>query len=389
MKKHLEKFASMLVLCILFAMVIPATQTAFAATKTFEYADQETGKIVTALQMELGGKADLKFSGVSNWKTYTYKWISSNEKVAKVDSNGLITAVGNGTATIELLISGGDGTQYTSTGVLVTVGKIQKITIGTVTESEIEYATVKTGEVLIMKAYGVPDGYECTWSSTNEHIAVVSNGIIMPLKAGLTVVQLTATNLINGEKISAVPIALQVTDEKTAAATTTPQVPTIEDNYLKLKNYIIKNGSTNSDGNKFVKVTNNGQKSGIVYDQDEDKLGVSFYMLLNGMEVACSFPLNYGKDNTVLVETLLRDEEKEVVFYVPSYIDISTYQEKDALQHGTIRSDGFNGFYTSELKENLFTIADTCTYLVLRDLNSALKGSVGISLKDLGFSAYE
>lgn len=41
----------------------------------------------------------------SNWKDYGYKWTSSNEKVAKVVSGGVTTAVGVGTATISCVIT--------------------------------------------------------------------------------------------------------------------------------------------------------------------------------------------------------------------------------------------------------------------------------------------
>ena len=214
-------------LCMSFTMITPSTQTALAATKTFTYAEQTTGEKVTSLEMQIGEKVDLKFNGISNWKTYTYKWVSSNSKVAVVDSAGVITALGIGVATIRLTVSGGDGTQYTSTGVTVYVGKEQDFTIGTFNKKALEYATVEMGNTISLKANGVPNGYICTWSSTNAHIAKIdNNGKVTPVATGLTVIQLTATNSKNGEVLSAVPIALQVTSKDMMVTETPTPNPT-------------------------------------------------------------------------------------------------------------------------------------------------------------------
>ena len=120
MKKHFKSVSLALMFAMAVSLIAPAAKVAHAAEqKTFTYAEQVTGDSVTTLVMDIGEKVDLKFNGVSNWNTYTYKWVSSNTKVAVVDSAGVITAIGTGVATVKLTVSGGDGTQYTSTGVTV------------------------------------------------------------------------------------------------------------------------------------------------------------------------------------------------------------------------------------------------------------------------------
>lgn len=232
MKKQLRKIALAVIFSMVAAVFAPANQVAFAATKTFTYAEQNSGDKVTTLFMDKGEKVDLKFNGVSNWKTYTYKWASSNSKVAVVDSAGVITAIGNGIATIKLTISGGDGTQYTSAGVTVYVGQKQEVTIGTAATDEIKSYTVEMGKSVILKANGIKDNvgdrYTFNWSSTDTSVAKVSNnGVITTVAPGLTVVQLSVTKKFSGEVMQATPIAVLVTASGASkpVATATP-VPT-------------------------------------------------------------------------------------------------------------------------------------------------------------------
>lgn len=227
MKKQLRKLALALVFAMAVSMIAPATQVASAATKkTFTYAEQVTGDTVTTLVMDKGEKVDLKFNGVSNWKTFKYKWASSNTKVAVVDSAGVITAVGTGVATIKLTISGGDGTEYTSTGVTVYVGLDQEVTIGTATTAEIKSYTLGMGKSVVLKANGLKDNvgdrYTFTWSSTDTSVAKISDqGVVTAVAPGLTVIQLTVKKVFSGLEMKATPIALLVTGEGTSTPTAT------------------------------------------------------------------------------------------------------------------------------------------------------------------------
>ncbi|MBR6643142.1 MAG: hypothetical protein IKL28_05745 [Lachnospiraceae bacterium] len=216
MKKQFRKVALAVIFSMMAAFLAPASQVALAATKTFTYAEQVSGDKVTTLFMDKGEKVDLKFMGVSNWKTYKYKWVSSNTKVAVVDSAGVITAMGNGIATIKLTISGGDGTKYESTGVTVYVGQEQTVTIGTAATDEIKSYTVAMGKSVILKANGIKDDvgdrYIFNWSSTDTSVAKVSNnGVITTVAPGLTVIQLSVTKKSSGAVMQATPIAVLVT----------------------------------------------------------------------------------------------------------------------------------------------------------------------------------
>lgn len=68
---------------------------------------------------------------ISNKKTgWKYSWKSSNEDVAEVDSKGLVTAVGKGTATISVTIKNAKGEKVTTLkGKVVVRDNIKKLTI--------------------------------------------------------------------------------------------------------------------------------------------------------------------------------------------------------------------------------------------------------------------
>lgn len=224
MKKQLRKIALAVIFSMVAAVFAPAGQVAYAATKTFTYAEQNSGDKVTTLFMDKGEKVDLKFNGVSNWKTYKYKWSSNNPKVAVVDSGGVITAIGNGIATIQLTISGGDGTQYKSSGVIVYVGQKQSVAIKTATGEE---CIVEEGKSVTLKAEGIKDNvgdrYTFNWSSTVPSVATISdNGVLKAVNPGLTVIQLSVTKKHSGEVMQATPIAVLVTASGATTPTPTP-----------------------------------------------------------------------------------------------------------------------------------------------------------------------
>lgn len=233
MKKQFRKLSLAVIFAMAVSFIAPAARVAEAATtKTFTYAEQQTGDTVTSLVMDKGEKVDLKFMGVSNWKTYSYKWVSSNPKVAVVDSAGLITALGEGVATVKLTISGGDGTKYTSTGVTVYVDSLeQEVSIGTSTEEEIKSYTIEMGKKATLKANGIRDNvgnrYEFDWSSTDTSVATITDkGVLTPVAPGLSVIQLTVKKVFSGEVFEATPIALLVTGAGQAPAATATPAPT-------------------------------------------------------------------------------------------------------------------------------------------------------------------
>ncbi|MCQ2078224.1 MAG: Ig-like domain-containing protein, partial [Bacteroidaceae bacterium] len=108
----------------------------------------------------------------------TLKFVSNNEEVAKVDENGLITAVGPGTTTIN--ISSKDGS-LTATCEVTVVAKVTGVSLNETTK------TIEEGKSFTLTATVNPENAPnkaVTWETSDASIATVSNGVVTALKAG-------------------------------------------------------------------------------------------------------------------------------------------------------------------------------------------------------------
>ncbi|MGO5113236.1 Ig-like domain-containing protein [Oscillospiraceae bacterium LCP25S3_E10] len=123
------------------------------------------------------------------------KYKSSNTKVAKVDSNGLLTAVGAGTCTITCTAADGSGKKDTCK---VTVKQpVNKITLS-------GSGSVDEGSSITLKAVVAPSNAtnkNVTWSSSDTTVATVSStGKVTALKEGKVTIKCTAKD---GSKVTA------------------------------------------------------------------------------------------------------------------------------------------------------------------------------------------
>lgn len=134
----------------------------------------------TSATMEMGDtytlKATVKPSNASN---QSVKWSTSNKKVATVDANGKVTAVGKGTATITAKTADGNKTATFK----VTV--IRSVTSVSISESS---AFLYIGKTLTLKATVKPSDASnkaVKWYTSDEKIAKVSqSGVVTPVKEG-------------------------------------------------------------------------------------------------------------------------------------------------------------------------------------------------------------
>ena len=142
-------------------------------------------------------------------------WQSSDEKVATVDENGKVTAVGNGTATITVTSVSGSYTATVSVTVKIPV-EIQKLTI----EAEKEILT-KIGESTELKVKIEPENADLqklVWKSHNEKVAIVNeNGKVTAVGNGTAEITVTTKD---GKITASIMITVKVTDEPTINKTT-------------------------------------------------------------------------------------------------------------------------------------------------------------------------
>ena len=236
MKSFFKKLAFVMALAMVVTLAAPAAQSAFAATN-FTYAEQKSGAKVTAVTLKVGETIDLKFVNVPDYKNYTLKWVSSNEKVATVDGEGLIKAVANGSAEVELLV--GDGKAYTSTPVKVTVGETaaMKVTIGIngTADRDLKATTLEAGKSIKLNFYGVTDWatgkYTQAWTSNKpEVVGVDQKGNITALTAGTATV---AVNIYEGATVAA-SATIEVTVPAQEVAATGFEAEQITDSKIEL-----------------------------------------------------------------------------------------------------------------------------------------------------------
>ena len=142
-------------------------------------------------------------------------WQSSDEKVATVDENGKVTAVGNGTATITATSVSGSYTATVSVTVKIPV-EIQKLTI----EAEKETLT-KIGESTELKVkieLENADLQKLIWKSDNEKVATTDeNGKVTAVGNGTAEITVTTED---GKITASIMITVKVPDEPTINKTT-------------------------------------------------------------------------------------------------------------------------------------------------------------------------
>ena len=118
-------------------------------------------------------------------------WSSSNDEIATVSSRGVVTATGVGTATITVTTVDGGFTDQC-------VVNVEQGTI-TVTGVSLNYETVSSyvEESLTLNATVEPynaTNQELTWSSSDEAVATVTNGVVATLSVGTATITVTTVD---------------------------------------------------------------------------------------------------------------------------------------------------------------------------------------------------
>lgn len=138
--------------------------------------------------MDKGTTQQLKAKVSPDDKASQVVWSSSNESVLTVDANGLVTAVGDGDATITATV---DGVSATTDTITVTT-PVVKVSGVSLSASNLKLAV--GGEPSTLTAAVEPDNAtnkNLSWSSSDPTVATVADGVVTPVKAGAATITVT------------------------------------------------------------------------------------------------------------------------------------------------------------------------------------------------------
>lgn len=201
MKK--SKFLSLLmaVMLVLSVMVCGTNSTVYAATKSIRV---KTTKSTLYILDSANNKAKLTVTYNGKNVTKVAKYKSSNSKIAKVNKNGVVTAVRPGTVKITAKYKGKSKT----TKIAIKKAKLS------LNKKSLQ---LTTGQKFTLKAFANKSGISnknIKWTSSNSKVASINkNGIITTKKNGTTTISCKTTI----GKVSAKVIVKNVTS---ASATT-------------------------------------------------------------------------------------------------------------------------------------------------------------------------
>ncbi len=136
-------------------------------------------------------------------------WTSSDENIVKVDENGNITALNEGTAIITVKTEEGGFTAQCEVVVAKDVIEVVGITINGNKE-------LKIGEAITLIANVTPDNAtnkQVVWKSSNPYVATVDqNGLVKGLKAGKVIITVTT---VDGKKVATYAITINKANSNT------------------------------------------------------------------------------------------------------------------------------------------------------------------------------
>ena len=192
----------------------------------------------------------------------TVKWSSSNESVAKVDSNGKVTAVGPGSATITAT-SNADKNQKATCAVEVKSGVVA-VTAVKLNKNALELAVNETGQLTATVEPANAD-QEVLWSSSNPSVASVSSsGVVTAHAAGEATI--TATSKTDSSKKASCTVTVKAAEVPVESVEVQPDTLELDVNASATltfsvvpSNATIKSISWSAAVNEIATVSNSGQ----------------------------------------------------------------------------------------------------------------------------------
>ena len=261
-----------------------------------------------------------------------YSWRSSNTSVAIVDSNGLVAAVAEGTATI---------TAYTDTGLSALCNVTVIPSAPTSVQLDKTEAKISIGSKLTLHATVVPASASTTltWSSSNSKVAQISNdGVIKAVNKGSAQITVATSNNLTASCMVTITDPAKLS--KTKMTIIAPASSTIKLSGLAGRS--VTWSSSKSSVAKIVKsskesATVQGLKAGTTEISAKIKNGKTLKCTVTvGNPVKMTYKLGSASGNMRKIKVTFKNQSKIKVKYIK--FDMLQYNGKTKLKSA---SDGY------------------------------------------------
>lgn len=138
--------------------------------------------------MTVGATQQLSATVLPAEASQTVTWTSSDTSVLSVDSKGLVTAVGNGTATITATA----GEKSATTDAITVTTPVEGVTLSSESLSLVVGGSTSTLIATVQPS--TASNTSVTWSSSDESVATVDNGVVTPVGAGTATITVTTAD---------------------------------------------------------------------------------------------------------------------------------------------------------------------------------------------------
>ena len=214
----------------------------------------------TTLDLKVGDSHDLNATTIPDWINIDYK--SSDETVVSVNSYGIVTAVGEGTATITLTVGNNITYAINSTEVTVNVKKID-----TSIDADDKHLDLKVGDSVVVNATLNPeDAGQLNYTSSDVNVITVNSiGEVTAVGTGNATV---IVSFAGNDKYSA---AESKTIEVTVREDMVISAPDLTKYYNGPERFVVNvtNSKNTPLANKSVSITLNG----VTYNRTTDENG--------------------------------------------------------------------------------------------------------------------
>ena len=248
-----------------------------------------------------------------NAEVTAYNWRSDNEKVATVDNNGVVTAVGKGTANIIVEVSGHEAT--IPVNVKASVGSVSfdvpNVVLDTKTETKYNLK-----DHIVFDPEGA-EYTEMTWKSSDDKVATVdNNGNVTAVGNG----DATITVTVDG-KSATIPVSVTVPLES---------ITIEDDNVTVYKNKEVNVKVTaNPDGAKWRTLDPSIKSGGEYANAEETEDGVKITGLAEGTAVV-TVAANDGTTPELVKEITVQVKENRI-----TSVDVTAENDEDLLRGAT------------------------------------------------------